>query len=83
MKQKTLQKGGIVGDILKSREFSLMIVMVLLIGVIQWRSGGKFLTGTVISQLTQNYAYTAVLSFGMLLVLLIILLIRHPKKKQE
>ena len=71
MKQKTLQKGGIVGDIFKSREFSLMIVMVLLIGVIQWRSGGKFLTATVITQLTQNYAFTMVLAFGMLLVLLI------------
>ena len=71
MKQKTLQKGGIVGDIFKSREFSLMIVMVLLIAVIQWRSGGKFLTTTVITQLTQNYAFTMVLAFGMLLVLLI------------
>ena len=45
--------------------------MVLLTAVIQWRSGGKFLSGTVITQLTQNYAYTMVLSFGMLLVLLI------------
>ena len=71
MKQKTLQKNGLLSDIFKSREFSLMIVMALLIGVIQWRSGGKFLSGTVITQLTQNYAYTMVLSFGMLLVLLI------------
>ncbi|MBO5418423.1 MAG: ABC transporter permease [Clostridia bacterium] len=45
--------------------------MILLVAVIQWRSGGMFLTGTVITQLTQNYAYTIVLSFGMLLVLLI------------
>ncbi len=71
MKQKTLQKNSFLSDIFKSREFSLMIVMVLLIAVIQWRSGGKFLSGTVITQLTQNYAYTMVLSFGMLLVLLI------------
>ena len=71
MKQKTLQKNSLLSDIFKSREFSLMIVMVLLIAVIQWRSGGKFLSGTVITQLTQNYAYTMVLSFGMLLVLLI------------
>ena len=71
MKQRTLQKGGLLGEIFKSREFSLMIVMALLIGVIQWRSGGKFLSATVITQLTQNYAYTMVLSFGMLLVLLI------------
>lgn len=71
MKQKTLQKSSILGDIFKSREFSLLLVMVLLVAVIQWRSGGKFLSATVITQLTQNYAYTMVLSFGMLLVLLI------------
>ena len=57
--------------LLRSREASLFLVMILLVAVIQWRSGGMFLTGTVISQLTQNYAYTMVLSFGMLLVLLI------------
>lgn len=57
--------------LLRSREASLLLVMILLVVVIQWRSGGMFLTGTVISQLTQNYAYTMVLSFGMLLVLLI------------
>ena len=45
--------------------------MILLVAVIEWRSGGKFLSGNVIYQLTQNYAYTAVLAFGMLLVLLI------------
>ena len=57
--------------LLRSRESSLFLVMILLVVVIQWRSGGMFLTGTVITQLTQNYAYTMVLSFGMLLVLLI------------
>ncbi len=57
--------------LLRSREASLFLVMILLVAVIQWRSGGMFLTGTVITQLTQNYAYTMVLSFGMLLVLLI------------
>lgn len=57
--------------LLRSREASLLLVMILLVAVIQWRSGGMFLTGTVITQLTQNYAYTMVLSFGMLLVLLI------------
>ena len=62
---------GKVSGLLRSREASLMLVMILLCAVIQWRSGGKFLTGTVINQLTQNYAYTAVLAFGMLLVLLI------------
>ncbi len=68
---KTLLKKNPLGDLLKSREASLMLVMVLLVAVIQWRSGGKFLSGNVIYQLTQNYAYTCVLAFGMLLVLLI------------
>ena len=71
MKMKTLRKNGKLGGLLRSREASLLLVMVLLCAVIQWRSGGKFLSGTVITQLTQNYAYTMVLSFGMLLVLLI------------
>lgn len=71
MKNKTLRKGGKLGGLLQSREASLLLVMVLLCAVIQWRSGGKFLSGTVITQLTQNYAYIAVLAFGMLLVLLI------------
>ena len=71
MKKNTLLKNSKFGELLRSRESSLLLVMILLCAVIQWRSGGKFLTGTVISQLTQNYAYTAVLAFGMLLVLLI------------
>ena len=71
MKLKTLPKGGKLGEILRSRESSLLLVMILLVAVIQWRSGGKFLSGNVVYQLTQNYAYTIVLSFGMLLVLLI------------
>lgn len=71
MKLKTLPKGGKLGEILRSREASLLLVMILLVAVIQWRSGGKFLSGNVVYQLTQNYAYTIVLSFGMLLVLLI------------
>jgi len=72
VKKNTLQKNNSkIGSLLRSREASLLLVMILLVGVIQWRSGGKFLTGTVISQLVQNYAYTMVLSFGMLLVLLI------------
>ena len=69
--KNSLKKNGKLSELLRSRESSLFLVMVLLILVIQWRSGGKFLTATVIGQLTQNYAYTAVLSFGMLLVLLI------------
>ena len=71
MKTKTLLKNSKLGELLRSRESSLLLVMVLLAAVIQWRSGGVFFSGTVISQLTQNYAYIAVLAFGMLLVLLI------------
>lgn len=69
--KKSLLKDSKLSGILRSRESSLLLVMILLFALIQWRSGGKFLTGTVISQITQNYAYIAVLAFGMLLVLLI------------
>ena len=69
--QKTLRKKGKLSALFSNREFSLLLVMILLVGLIQWRSGGKFLTGTVLNQLTQNYAYTMVLALGMLLVLLI------------
>lgn len=71
MKNKTLLKSGRLGEILRNRESSLLLVMILLVAVIQWRSNGLFLSGTVISQLMQNYSYIMVLSFGMLLVLLI------------
>ena len=71
MKKNKSKALGKVTGLLRSREASLLLVMILLVAVIQWRSGGMFLTGTVITQLTQNYAYTMVLSFGMLLVLLI------------
>ena len=71
MKNNTLLKNSRLGELLRSREASLLLVMVLLVAVIGWRSNGVFFSGTVISQLTQNYAYIAVLAFGMLLVLLI------------
>lgn len=71
MKNRTLRKDSPLGELLRSRETSLLLVMVLLCAVIQWRSGGRFLTANVITQLTQNYSYIGVMSFGMLLVLLI------------
>lgn len=71
MKNRTLRKNSPLGELLRSRETSLLLVMVLLCAVIQWRSGGRFLTANVITQLTQNYSYIGVMSFGMLLVLLI------------
>ena len=58
-------------ELLRGREASLLLVMVLLCAVIQWRSGGKFFSGDVLTQLMQNYSHTAVLTFGMLMVLLI------------
>ena len=71
VKNKTLLKDSKLGGLFRSREASLLLVMVLLVVVVQWRSGGKFLSGLVVSQLLQNYSYIMVLSFGMLLVLLI------------
>ena len=71
MKNKTLLKDSKLGGLFRSREASLLLVMILLVAVIQWRSGGKFLSGLVVGQLMQNYSYIMVLSFGMLLVLLI------------
>ena len=71
MKNNTLQKNGRLGEVLRSREASLLLVMVLLSAVIQWRSNGVFFTKDVITQMAQNYAHTAVLTFGMLMVLLI------------
>ena len=43
-KNKTLAKAT---GLLRSRESSLLLVMILLVAVIQWRSGGMFLSGTV------------------------------------
>lgn len=70
-KNKTLsKKGGKLGEILRMREVSLLLVMILLCAVIQWRNN-QFLTFNVINGIFKNYAYTMVLSFGMFLVLLI------------
>ena len=66
-----LKKGGIVSELFRSREFSLFLVLAVLVAVIQWRSNGVFLTSNVLYELTKNYAHTAVLAFGMLMVLLI------------
>ena len=72
MKQKNtlLQKGGKIGDIFRKREVSLLVVMILLCAVIQMRNP-NFLTANVINGIFKNYAYTMVLSFGLMLVLLI------------
>ena len=70
-KNKTLSgKGGKLGEILRMREVSLLLVMILLCAVIQMRNN-QFLTFNVINGIFKNYAYTMVMSFGMFLVLLI------------
>lgn len=53
-----------------SREVSLLIVMVILCGFIQFRNH-DFLTVKVITDMLKNYSHTFVLSLGMMLVLLI------------
>ena len=70
MKNKTLRKGGKLGELLRSREASLLLVMVLLCAFIQFRNPA-FLTANVINGIFKNYAYTMVMSFGLMLVLLI------------
>ncbi len=70
MKKNTLRKKGKLGELLRSREVSLLIVLVLLCTVIQLRNS-QFLTANVINGIFKNYAYTMVMAFGMLLVLLI------------
>lgn len=69
MKQ-SLQKKSKLGGILRSREISLLVVLILLCAFIELRNP-QFLTASVINSIFKNYAYTMVLSFGMLLVLLI------------
>jgi len=69
VKKSSLQRSWL-GELLRSREASLLLVLVLLCAVIQFRNS-QFLTPNVINGIFKNYAYTMVLSFGMLLVLLI------------
>ena len=82
MKNKTLQKKGKLAELLRSREVSLLLVLVLLCAFIQFRND-QFLTANVINGIFKNYAYTMVMSFGMLLVLLIVLLVKYRKRKTK
>ena len=70
MKNKTLVKNGKLGELLRSREVSLLMVLILLCAFIQFRNPA-FLTPNVITGIFKNYAYTMVMAFGMMLVLLI------------
>ncbi len=67
---KKENRGNKLGGLLRQREVSLLLVLVLLCAFIQIRNS-SFLTFNVIDGIFKNYAYTMVLSFGMLLVLLI------------
>ena len=64
------KKGSKIGEIFRKREVSLLLVLILLCAVIQLRNN-QFLTANVINGIFKNYAYTMVLAFGMMLVLLI------------
>jgi len=68
--KNTLQNKGRIGELLRGREVSLLVVLVLLCGFIQFRNS-NFLTPNVINGIFKNYAYTMVMAFGMMLVLLI------------
>jgi rhamnose transport system permease protein len=67
MKNKT---GSKLGALFRRREMSLLVVLILLCAVIQLRNS-QFLTANVINGILKNYAYTMVMAFGMMLVLLI------------
>lgn len=53
-----------------SRETSLILILVILLILIQFLSGGTFLTGTNISQIFRNNTLTMLMALGMLCVLL-------------
>ena len=59
-----------VKKILMTREFSLLIVLILLCALIQFRNP-HFLTATVIDSILRNYSYTILMTSAMLMVLLV------------
>lgn len=65
-----MKKNNIFKKLLNSREFSLIIVLIILCVFIQLRND-TFLTGKTIADLFKNYATTITISLGMMLVLLI------------
>ena len=56
--------------IIRMREFSLLIVLILLCALIQMLNP-HFLTATVIDSILRNYSYTILMATGMLMVLLV------------
>ena len=65
-----MKKTNMFKKLLNSREFSLVIVLILLCGFVQMRND-SFLTGKTIADLLKNYSTTMTISLGMMLVLLI------------
>ena len=59
-----------IRKILTAREFSLLIVLILLCGVIQF-GNPQFLTAPVIDSILRNYSYTILMASAMLMVLLV------------
>ena len=55
MKKNTLQKKSRLSELLRSREVSLLLVLILLCAVIQFRNS-NFLTANVINGIFKNYA---------------------------
>ena len=56
--------------LVRQREFSLLIVLIVLCAIIQWQNP-HFLTATVIDSILRNYSYTIMMATGMLMVLLL------------
>ncbi len=67
---KSKSIGTRIGEILRKREVSLLIVVVIMCALVQSQAP-QFLTAKSINDMFRNYSHTIVLSFGMLLVLLI------------
>jgi len=59
-----------IKKLIRQREFSLFIILIVLCAVIQWRNP-QFLTATVIDSILRNYSYTILMATGMLMVLLV------------
>ena len=69
-RRRKMKKNNIFKSLLNSREFSLIIVLILLCAFVQIRND-SFLTQATISDLLKNYSTTMTISLGMMLVLLI------------
>ncbi len=67
---KNKSVGTRIGELLRKREVSLLVILVIMCAFVQLRAP-SFLTAKSLNDMFRNYAHTIVLSFGMLLVLLI------------